>query len=209
MTWVLPHTDEYLKFVAEVEELSGEKSADCYQCGKCTAGCPTAFAMDYPPNQILRAIQLGMRDTVLASKAIWLCASCETCGTRCPQEVDFARVADALRSMAYAEGIKSPEGDIPLFHRIFLGNVKRFGRQFEMAMAALYNLLSGHFVKDLLMAPKLLLKGKLPLLPSTAGRRGMAELFARVQQAEAEERSRIAALQPRVPGSGSGHPEPC
>jgi heterodisulfide reductase subunit C len=195
--------------VTEVEELSGEKIADCYQCGKCTAGCPTAFAMDYPPNQILRAIQLGMRDVVLTCKAIWLCASCETCGTRCPQEVDFARVADALRNMAYAEGIKSPEGDIPLFHRIFLGNVRRFGRQFEMGMAALYNLLSGHFFKDMLMAPKLLLRGKLPLLPSMSDRRRMGELFANVRKAEAEERRRIAALQPRIPGSGSGHPEPC
>ena len=66
-----------------------------------------------------------------------------------------------------------------------------------------------HFLKDMLMAPKLLLKGKLPLLPSTAGRKGMVELFASVREAEAEERRRIAALQPRVPGSGSGHPEPC
>ncbi len=209
MTWVLPHTESHLKFLTEVEALSGQRILECYQCGKCTAGCPTAFAMDYPPNQILRAIQLGMRDTVLSSKAIWLCASCETCGTRCPQDVDFARVADALRHIAYTERIKSPEGDIPLFHRIFLGNVRQFGRQFEMGMAALYNLFSGHLLKDLLIAPKLLLKGKLPLFPSRAGRKGMKELFEKVREAEAAERRRIAALEVKALGSGSGRPEPC
>ena len=206
MAWALPHTEAHLRFLTEVEELSNQRILHCYQCGKCTAGCPTAFAMDYPPNQILRAIQLGMRDTVLSSKAIWLCASCETCGTRCPQDVDFARVADALRHIAYAEGIKSPEEDIPLFHRIFLGNVRQFGRQFEMGMAALYNLLSGHFLKDLVMAPKLLLKGKLPLFPSSEGRRGMRELFRKASEAEAEERRRIAALEVKGLGSGSGRP---
>lgn len=208
MTWLLPHTEAQLSFSREVGELSGQRVADCYQCGKCTAGCPTAFAMDYPPNQILRGIQLGMRDAVLSSKAIWLCASCETCGTRCPQEVDFARVADALRGMAYSEGIKSPEPEIPLFHRIFLGNVRQFGRQFEMAMAALYNVLSGHYLKDMLMAPKLLLKGKLSLLPPRVGGRQIKELFAKAREAEFE-RARAAAERAAASDSAVGQPGSC
>ena len=84
MSWLLPHDESQLEFVSQVEEMSAQRVADCYQCGKCTAGCPTAFAMDYPPNQIIRGIQLGMRDAVLSSKAIWVCAACETCTTRCP-----------------------------------------------------------------------------------------------------------------------------
>ena len=78
-----------------------------------------------------------------------------------------------------------------------------------MGMAALYNLLSGHLLKDLLIAPRLLLKGKLPLIPSRAGRKGMKELFERVREAEAEERRRIDALEVKGLGSGSGRPEPC
>ena len=109
MTWVLPHTESHLRFLTEVEALSGQKILECYQCGKCTAGCPTAFAMDYPPNQILRAIQLGMRDTVLSSKAIWLCASCETCGTRCPQDVDFPRIFELYIDAVIYDDVEIPQ----------------------------------------------------------------------------------------------------
>jgi heterodisulfide reductase subunit C len=187
MSWLFPGTESQAEFLRQVEEISAQRVADCYQCGKCTAGCPTAFAMDYPPNQIMRGVQLGMRDAVLSSKAIWLCASCETCTTRCPQEVDVAGVIDALRNIAFSQGIKSPEQDVPLFHRIFLGSVRQFGRLFEAGMIVIYNLFSGHYVKDVLMAPKLLLKGKLALLPSRAGGRGVKELFARVQELESKQ----------------------
>lgn len=166
MTWLLPNTEQQMGFVHQVEEACGQNIAACYQCGKCTAGCPVAYSMDYPPNQIMRGIQLGMRDAVLSSRTIWLCAACETCSTRCPQDVDPAGVMDALRRIAYAEGIKSPEDDIPLFHRVFLGSVRQFGRLFEAGMMGFYNLFSGHYTKDLLMAPKMLMKGKLSLLPA-------------------------------------------
>lgn len=72
-------------FQREVEKASGQKMAECYQCGKCSAGCPMVGYMDLPPSQVMRLIQLGRRDTVLGSRTIWLCASCETCTTRCPQ----------------------------------------------------------------------------------------------------------------------------
>ncbi len=186
MSLQLPHTESGLAFLQQVEEMTSLNLATCYQCGKCTAGCPTAFAMDYPPNQIIRGVQLGLRDTVLSSRTIWLCAACETCTTRCPQGVDPAAVMDALRRLAYAAGIKSPEQDVPLFHRIFLGNVRQFGRLFELGMMGLYNLLSGHYLKDVVMAPQLLLKGKLGLLPSRDRNiKGLKEMFARAKELEA------------------------
>jgi len=186
MTWTLPHTESQFKFLRQVEELSAQKVTDCYQCGKCTAGCPTAFAMDHPPNQIIRGVQLGMRDKVLSSRSIWICSSCVTCTTRCPQEVDLAKVMDALRNIAYSQGIKSPEKDVPLFHRIFLGNVSLFGRVFELVMMGTRNVLSGHLLKDVLMAPSLFLKGKLALLPRV-GSDGIGYLFAKVRDVEAEQ----------------------
>jgi heterodisulfide reductase subunit C len=141
--------------------------------------------MDYTPNQIIRGVQLGMREMVLSSRAIWLCAACETCSTRCPQEADPAAVMDALRHIAYAEGIKSPESDVPLFHRIFLGGVRQFGRQFELGMIGLYNLLSGHYTKDVTIAPAMLLKGKLNLLPwRYKDGREVKSMFARVRELE-------------------------
>ena len=41
---------------------------------------------------------------VLASKEIWMCASCYTCIDRCPRDVDFTYVSLALRNLAAREG---------------------------------------------------------------------------------------------------------
>jgi heterodisulfide reductase subunit C len=183
MSLVLPGADASL--AQEAMQRGAQDVAECYQCAKCTAGCPIAFEMDYPPHQIMRGVQLGMRDTVLASRTIWLCAACETCSTRCPQEVDPAGVMDALRRIAYAEGIQSPERDVPLFHRIFLGSVKQFGRVFEAGMIGSYNVFSGHYLKDVAMAPVMLLKGKLGLLPRLrANRRELRDMFAKARELE-------------------------
>ncbi len=71
-------------FLEEVKKRSGENLSLCYQCLKCTAGCPTAPYMDIRPNNIIRMIQMGMKKEVLGSSAIWFCVYCQTCGTRCP-----------------------------------------------------------------------------------------------------------------------------
>jgi len=189
MTLVLPFKESDMQFARQVSNLTGVPVALCYQCGKCTAGCPVAYAMDYPPHQIMRGVQLGMRDTVLSSGTIWICASCETCSTRCPQEVDPAGVMDALRKIAYSEGIRSPEKNVPLFHRVFLWTVRQFGRVFEVGLMGMYNVFSGHFFKDLVMAPKMLLLGKLSLLPPRSGGRQVKALFSRAQKLEAKQRS--------------------
>ncbi|MFW0858739.1 MAG: 4Fe-4S dicluster domain-containing protein [Dehalococcoidia bacterium] len=84
-------------FVVKVEEISGQDLLSCYQCGKCSAGCPMSFAMDILPNQIIRLAQLGMEAEIAESKAIWLCATCITCIARCPRGCDLSRVIEALR----------------------------------------------------------------------------------------------------------------
>jgi hypothetical protein len=92
---------------------------------------------------------------------------------------------DALRRIAYSEGIRSPERDVPLFHRIFLGSVRLFGRIFEAAMIGSYNVLSGHLTKDVPMAPKMLLKGKLSLLPPRAeDGKALQRIFAKAAELE-------------------------
>ena len=188
MSWSLPYTKSQSEFIKQVEKECGHNVATCYQCGKCTAGCPIAYTMDYPPHQIIRGVQLGMRDVVLSSRTIWLCAACETCSTRCPQEVDPAGVMDALRRIAYAEGIRSPEREVPLFHTLFLTSVRLFGRIYEAGLIGFYNILSGYYFKDLDMAPKMLLKGKLNLLPSRNKRaKELGKLFAAARQKEASE----------------------
>ena len=91
--------------IAEIKAISGEDVRACYQCGKCTAGCPLASAMDLMPNQIIRLLQLGEHEQVLKSRTIWQCASCLTCAARCPKEVDPARVMEALRTILMRQGV--------------------------------------------------------------------------------------------------------
>jgi len=83
----------------QIEELSGQSVADCYQCGCCTAGCPLAEVMDPGPAQAIRMLQLGRAAELLASDGIWLCASCMVCGSRCPRGVDYAAIAEACRAL--------------------------------------------------------------------------------------------------------------
>lgn len=85
--------------VSRIEELSGQRVMDCYQCGCCTAGCPIGELMDPPPSKAIRLLQLGRAEELLASEGIWLCASCLVCGTRCPRNVDYARIAEACRAI--------------------------------------------------------------------------------------------------------------
>jgi heterodisulfide reductase subunit C len=84
-------------FVSKVEELSGQNLLACYQCGKCSAGCPSISQMDILPSQIIRYAQLGLKDELLASKSIWICASCMTCDVRCPKGINVAEVIEAIR----------------------------------------------------------------------------------------------------------------
>jgi heterodisulfide reductase subunit C len=86
-------------FVAKIQELSGQNLLECYQCGKCSAGCPAVSQMDILPNQIIRYSQLGLKDELLHSRSIWICASCMTCNARCPKGINIAEVIEALRQL--------------------------------------------------------------------------------------------------------------
>jgi heterodisulfide reductase subunit C len=98
------------KFKYEISKIPGaEKIKLCFQCGTCTADCPIArFSDIYRPRKLMRMTQLGMKDRVLSSEALWLCAACFTCVDHCPQGVEIANVLRALRNMAVKEGIMPP-----------------------------------------------------------------------------------------------------
>jgi len=164
-------------FAQEVRRESGEDPLLCYQCGNCTAGCPYTEFFDYPVNQIMRLIQAGMREKVLTSKALWLCATCETCTTRCPCEIDVAHIMDTLRAMAYREK-KHTEKDIKTFYEAFLASLKDHGRVFELGILMRYNLASGHILSDADLGPKVFAKGLIHFLPrNIKGRDEVARIF--------------------------------
>ena len=94
------------RFKYEISKMhGGEKLMRCFQCGTCTSDCPIArFSDSYRPRQIIRMTQLGLKDRVLNSDTLWLCAACFTCTDRCPQDVEVASVIRVLRNLAAEEG---------------------------------------------------------------------------------------------------------
>lgn len=156
-------------FVRRVAEEGGESINRCFQCGKCSAGCPVSYEMDLPPIRIIRAARLGQKDAVLKSKTIWLCASCETCSTRCPQDVDIAKVMDACRIIARKEKVPAAVPQIPIFSKTMLDVIGMFGRTYELGLIGLLKLKTREFTKDVGLGIKMLKKGKLKLFPSFAG----------------------------------------
>lgn len=167
-----------------VKAESGENVYLCYQCQKCTSGCPVAAYFDLAPHQILRACQFGQTDLALNSRTIWLCAACETCTTRCPQGIDIARIMDVLRIMAQQSRIKSKAPAVPIFYRAFNRSIRWFGRLYEAGlMGELYMCLLAKgalslrqlFRYDLPLAWKMLRRGKLKLLPHRARGRAASQ----------------------------------
>ena len=172
-----------------VEHFTGENIAMCYQCGKCTAGCPLGTEMDYTPNQILRMLQLdmpAMEEKILSSLGIWLCLSCETCFTRCPQEVDFPKVMDFLRSESIRLGKVHPQAkDIIAFHKTFLNSIRSNGRTYEMGLVVGYKMRTGHLFQDVLNSPKMFSKGLLNIMPhKVKGKEAIEKIFAKTGNKE-------------------------
>ena len=157
------------EFRKEVEQKSGETVSACYQCEKCTNGCPVTFAMDIPPHKVIRSVHLGLKDEVLASDTIWVCASCETCTTRCPNGIDIAHVMDTLRQLALSNRSHISKPHVPAFHDAFLSSIRRHGRVNEMEIALTYYLkaegLKGLF-KQAGTGINMFLRGKIKLLPA-------------------------------------------
>jgi len=178
-------------FGAVVQDRSGEDVHSCYYCQKCTAGCPTAYMMDYKPAQLLRMIQLGQKERVLSSKTIWMCIGCEACGTRCPNEIRLAPVMDALREMALEEDY-APETAVYSLHRSFLDSIKLWGRMHELTMLAEFKtrclvtelpVFFHGLLGDMKLGSDLILSGKLSLLPDRI--KGVDEIKALYEEAAA------------------------
>jgi heterodisulfide reductase subunit C len=135
--------------------------------------------MDYPPHQLLRMIQLGLKDRVLNSNTFWICLSCETCATRCPNGIEIVLVMDTLREMALQEKRRSAT-NLPLFHKTFLSMVKFGGKTYELGLIKVYMVKSGDIlklkkmVKDIKLGVKMFSRGKMAIIPPRI--KGKAEI---------------------------------
>jgi heterodisulfide reductase subunit C len=139
--------------------------------------------MDLLPNQLLRLVQLGLKDEVLSSSTIWLCASCETCSTRCPREIEIVKIMDALRQTARREDYHPAVREVPIFLSAFMDNLKRFGRLYEVALVGALNMLTGHLTKDMDKVPAMLRKRKIALLPPRVkGAAKVREIISNIEE---------------------------
>lgn len=122
----------------------------CYQCRKCSSGCPLTFAMDLLPDQVIRLALLGQEEEVLSCNTIWVCSSCETCTTRCPNDIDIAGVMDWLKEESLRRGYAVPQLAVSRFHQTFLQSVRLGGGRLpEGVLLGLYTMKSGQTLKKL------------------------------------------------------------
>jgi heterodisulfide reductase subunit C2 len=166
-----------------VELLSGVDLRVCYQCKKCSSGCPVARLAKTRPSEIMRWLHLGAGNELLASDLVWMCVSCETCSARCPMGIDVAAVMDALRRLARERGAPVPDGNVPLFNRAFLKTVETFGRSYEIGMITAYKLGTGKLMNDTEKFPSMLKKRKIALLPPRGGdRKTVKRIFRKIKE---------------------------
>ena len=155
--------------IHKVEQMTGQQLSACFQCKKCTAGCPVSKLASTPPSEIMRRLHLKAGDELLNNEILWMCVSCETCSARCPMGIDVARVMDALRELSREKKTAKQKGNVPLFNRAFLETVKLFGRTYDIAMITAYKLGTFKLMDDTEKFPSMLKKKKIALLPSFKG----------------------------------------
>lgn len=150
-----------------IQDELGQNVYLCYQCVKCSSGCPVAEFFDWQPNQIMRALQLGQEDIALQSETPWLCASCQTCTTRCPQDLDIAGIMEFLTREALERGIKPPVKEVKIFNDAFMREVRIWGRAYEPGLMVEMKLRDpGSMFNDIDLYTRMLKKMKVSFIPS-------------------------------------------
>ena len=169
-----------------IQQETGEDVNACFQCGKCSAGCPVSYAMDYVPAQLMHAIRLGLDDLVLNSKTMWLCASCQACSTRCPQDLDIALVMDTVKSISLRRKRKSPIKGVSDFYKYALQSIRTSGRMYEIGLLANLGLRNRELMSDIQLGKEMFMKGKLKLFPDISLSRSLTthRIFSRALKRE-------------------------
>jgi heterodisulfide reductase subunit C len=155
-----------LSLAGRVSRMSHTELRSCYLCRTCSSGCPFFKAMDYGPHGVMRLLQLGQREELLACNTIWLCVGCHTCSACCPMAIDIAAVMDALRRLALGDGAPVAEPGVLAFHQEVLRAIEHYGRTHKLEIMLRYKAGQKQWLADFDVGLKMLAKRKLHLLPS-------------------------------------------
>jgi quinone-modifying oxidoreductase subunit QmoC len=179
----------------------GERLRECIQCGTCSAVCPLSAYMDYTPRRLVAMTRAGMKDDVLRSLSIWVCASCYACTVACPKEIPITDVMYALKRMAIREGVHPKRFATPVLTREFVGSVDRFGRSTESRLAMRLYLKTRPMLllRDARLGRRLLRRGRMGLRRESIRQRAQLRTMLRALETP----PRRAAPQDDVSTAGS------
>jgi heterodisulfide reductase subunit C len=155
-------------FLEDVYALpGGDRIKECIQCGTCSASCPTSYAMDYSPREVIAALRAGLLERVLKSNTIWLCASCYYCTVRCPSGIKLTDIMYELKRLAIEFDLAQEDAKAPIVSKIFVDSVNKNGRVSEVELVSKLMLKADPLgmVKMIPRATKLLKRGRMPLVP--------------------------------------------
>jgi heterodisulfide reductase subunit C len=154
------------------------------------------------PAQIVRAVQLGDLESIMADRFIWLCTGCQTCSTRCPQEIDVAGIMNELRMLAYEHDLVRKDAPFASILRYNADSFKRWGRMYELELLARDKIMRpSSMTDDLMLGVKMVMKGKIGFMPSRDGDR--VQMKRMVEAADRVEKRRRAGSASTA-GAGSG-----
>jgi heterodisulfide reductase subunit C2 len=124
--------------IEEVSKRSGQNLQACYQCRRCAAGCPVGEQTGVTPDRLIRLVVLGEREEALNNLLVWKCVACYTCGTRCPNNIQTARITETLKHMSKEAQVKPLAPRIADFHNAFMTSTRHLGRVNEIELMAIY-----------------------------------------------------------------------
>ena len=175
--------DEFMQAILNLPD--GEKVKQCIQCGTCSGACPTSYAMDYTPRQIIAALRAGMLDRVLSSNTVWMCSSCYGCTVRCPAGIKLTDVMYELKSLSIERGLLPKGVTTPALQQAFVAEVEAHGRNGEVGLMRRFfmstNPLNG--LRNLSLALAMYRRGRLSLRSSQVSPTGQRQLKAIAEKA--------------------------
>ncbi len=178
-------SEKFLQDVYSIPE--GEKIKLCLQCGTCSASCPTSYAMDYTPREIIAAFRAGMLDRVLRSNTVWMCASCYSCTVRCPSGIKLTDVMYELKRLGAEYGLYAPGATAPVLSREFVRLVDRYGRNPELSLLSSFYMKTNPLglVRIAPLGIKLLMRGRLSFRPGRVKKQDeLARIMRRLETNE-------------------------